>query len=75
MTTADFEAAVREYQSMVYSIACHFLRNPAVAEEIAQDVLLGLFEHRHAVAPGEHTVRWLRKATRRARSGEVAATR
>ncbi len=63
MTTDDFEAAVRAHQAMVYSIARHFFRNPAVAEEIAQDVFLQLFEHRGAVAPGEHAVRWLRRAT------------
>jgi RNA polymerase sigma-70 factor (ECF subfamily) len=84
MTTDDFEAAVQEHQAMVYSIARHFFRNPGVAEEIAQDVFLQLFEHRRAVSPGEHTLRWLRRATthrcidlarRRATHAEVAVDR
>ncbi len=62
MTTRDVEAAVREHQAMVYGIAWRFCRNPAVAEEIAQDVFLQLFEHREAIGAGEHALRWLRKA-------------
>lgn len=62
MTTRDVEAAVLEHQAMVYSIAWHFCRNPAVAEEVAQDVFLQLFEHRKAVGTGPHTARWLRRA-------------
>ena len=62
MTTGDVEAAVREHQAMVYGIAWRFCRNPAVAEEIAQDVFLQLFEHRGAIGTGEHALRWLRKA-------------
>jgi RNA polymerase sigma-70 factor (ECF subfamily) len=62
MTTEDVEAAVREHQSMVYGIAWHFCRNPALAEEVAQDVFLQLFEHRASISGGEHAVRWLRRA-------------
>jgi RNA polymerase sigma-70 factor (ECF subfamily) len=61
MTTAEFEATVRAHQGMVFSIACHFFGNAAMAEEIAQDVFLQLFEHRRSVAAGEHAVRWLRR--------------
>ncbi len=62
MTTADFEAALRAHQGMVYSIAYHFFRNAGVAEELAQDVFLQLYEHRQSVAAGDHAVRWLRRA-------------
>jgi RNA polymerase sigma-70 factor, ECF subfamily len=62
MTTADFEAAVRAHQGMVYSIAYHFFRNAGVAEELAQDVFLQLYEHRQSVAAGDHAVWWLRRA-------------
>jgi RNA polymerase sigma-70 factor, ECF subfamily len=63
MTKADFESAVREHQGMVYSIACNFFHNAAVAEEIAQDVFLQLFESRLSVEIGSHCVAWLRRST------------
>jgi RNA polymerase sigma-70 factor, ECF subfamily len=63
MTEAEFEATVLAHQGMVYGVACRFCRNPAVAEEIAQDVFLQLFERRDGVGAGEHATRWLRRAT------------
>jgi len=33
--TLDFEAVVREYQAMVFSLAYHFLRDQGIAEELA----------------------------------------
>ena len=39
-----FATIVREYQAMVYSIGWHFLRDRAVAEELAQDVFLKVRE-------------------------------
>ena len=38
-----FEELVREHQAMVFSMACRYLRNRALAEEIAQDVFLQLY--------------------------------
>jgi len=46
MTTAEFELIVRQHQGMVYSIAYNFFNNVAVAEEVAQDVFLQLYENR-----------------------------
>ena len=63
MTKADFESAVREHQGMVYSIACNFFPNAAIAEEIAQDVFLQLYESRLSVETGPHCVAWLRRST------------
>jgi RNA polymerase sigma-70 factor (ECF subfamily) len=63
MTKADFESAVREHQGMVYSIACNYFHNGAIAEEIAQDVFLQLFEKRLSVATGAHCAAWLRRST------------
>jgi RNA polymerase sigma-70 factor (ECF subfamily) len=63
MTKADFESAVREHQGMVYSIACNYFHNGAIAEEIAQDVFLQLFEKRLSVATGSHCAAWLRRST------------
>jgi len=63
MTKSDFESVVREHQKMVYSIACSFFHNAAIAEEVAQDVFLQLFENRNAVGVGTHCIAWLRRST------------
>jgi RNA polymerase sigma-70 factor (ECF subfamily) len=63
MTKSDFESVVREHQRMVYSIACNFFHNDAIAEEVAQDVFLQLFENHRAVQVGTHCVAWLRRST------------
>lgn len=59
----DFVDLVRRYQSMVYSIALHFLADRSAAEELAQDVFLQL----HAILPTleseDHVKFWLRKVT------------
>jgi RNA polymerase sigma-70 factor, ECF subfamily len=61
MTQGDFESAVREHQKMVYGIAYSFFHNAAIAEEVAQDVFLQLFERRSSVGVGSHCVAWLRR--------------
>jgi len=63
MTKADFESAVHEHQKMVYSIACNFFHNAAIAEEVAQDVFLQLYENRLSIDSGAHCVAWLRRST------------
>jgi RNA polymerase sigma-70 factor, ECF subfamily len=59
----DFAEIVREHQSMVFSIAWHFLRDRAAAEELAQDVFLQLHEHLGAMQSPQHMIYWLRKVT------------
>lgn len=61
----DFEALVRKHQAMVFSLAYHFTRNQAVAEELAQEVFLELYRHLDEVRGEEHAVYWLRKVTSR----------
>ncbi len=61
--TADFAALVREHQSMVFSLAHHFLRDRAAAEELAQDVFLQLYRHLDRMQSPEHVVFWLRRVT------------
>jgi RNA polymerase sigma-70 factor (ECF subfamily) len=63
VTKADFESVVREHQSMVYSIACSFFHNTAIAEEVAQDVFLQLYKDRRTIGVGSHCVAWLRRST------------
>jgi RNA polymerase sigma-70 factor (ECF subfamily) len=59
MTFAD---AVRSYQSMVFSIAYHFLRDRSTAEEVSQDVFLQLYRKFDELESDAHLVFWLRKA-------------
>jgi RNA polymerase sigma-70 factor (ECF subfamily) len=63
MTKSDFESVVREHQRMVYRIACNFFHNGAIAEELAQDVFLQLFEQHRSVQVGTHCIAWLRRST------------
>jgi RNA polymerase sigma-70 factor (ECF subfamily) len=63
MNRADFESIVREHQAMVYSIACNFFHNTALAEDIAQDVFLQLYNSRPAIDSRAHLVSWLRRTT------------
>src|SRR5262245_20624990 len=63
MTNADFESMVHQHQRMVFSIALNFFHNSAIAEEVAQEVFLQLYENRRAVGTGAHCIAWLRKST------------
>src|SRR6266545_3395461 len=58
-----FGDIVRANQSMVFSIAYHFLRNRAAAEEVAQDVFLRLYRSFGDLENETHVAFWLRKAT------------
>jgi RNA polymerase sigma-70 factor (ECF subfamily) len=58
-----FEELVREHQGMVFSMACRYLRNRALAEEIAQDVFLQLYRKLPSLESQDHVVRWLRWVT------------
>jgi RNA polymerase sigma-70 factor, ECF subfamily len=54
---------MREHQSMVFSIARRIVHDPSLAEEVAQDVFLELYEHLPSLASEEHVVHWLRRVT------------
>jgi len=58
-----FAELVREHQSMVFSIACHFLRDRSLAEEIAQDVFLQLYRNLESLESEAHVAFWLRRVT------------
>jgi RNA polymerase sigma-70 factor (ECF subfamily) len=60
-----FPEAVETHKAMVYSIAWHFLRDRAVAEELAQDVFLDLHRNWSSMQSAQHIVFWLRKVTSR----------
>lgn len=62
----DFAGIVAEHQAMVFSIGWHFLRNRAVAEEVAQDVFLQLHRSLDSIESPAHLTNWLRRvATQR----------
>ncbi len=48
---------------MVFSIARRIVRDPALAEEVAQDVFLELYGQLPSLASEEHVVHWLRRVT------------
>lgn len=58
-----FAEIVREHQSMVFSLALHFLRDRALAEELAQEVFLNLHQNLSAIQSPAHLTYWLRKVT------------
>jgi len=56
-----FEDIVKEHQSMVFSIAYHFLHDRSLADEAAQDVFLRLYQNLASIVSPQHLVFWLRK--------------
>jgi RNA polymerase sigma-70 factor (ECF subfamily) len=60
-----FGDIVRQHQAMVYSIAWHFLRDRTVAEDLAQDVFLGLHRNLAVIESPSHLTNWLRQAMTR----------
>lgn len=60
---SDFAGIVRCHQSMVFSIAQHFLADRSVAEELAQDVFLQLHANLPTLKSEAHVTFWLRKVT------------
>ena len=61
--SAAFAEIVRSHQAMVFSLAHHSLRNRAVAEELAQDVFLHLYQNLAALESPDHVKNWLRRVT------------
>jgi RNA polymerase sigma-70 factor (ECF subfamily) len=59
----DFAGLVKQHHAMVFSIGWHLLRDRAVAEELAQDVFLSLYQHLDELESPEHVLFWLRRVT------------
>src|SRR5260370_41226212 len=57
----SFASILRAQQSMVFSIAYHFLRDRSAAEEVAQDVFLQLHKRFDEFKSDAHVAFWLRK--------------
>jgi RNA polymerase sigma-70 factor (ECF subfamily) len=58
-----FAELVEKHKSMVYSIAYHCLHERGVAEELAQDVFLQLYQNINKIQSPNHLVFWLRRTT------------
>lgn len=58
---AAFAELVREHQAMVYSLARYFLRDAAIAEDVAQEVFLHLYQNLASIESPKHLKFWLRK--------------
>lgn len=58
-----FAELVREHQGMVFSIAYHFLRDRALAEDLAQEVFLELHQGLDRIESPTHLTYWLRRVT------------
>lgn len=80
-TVLSLDALMRQHQSMVFSLAYHFLHNRDTAEEVAQEVFLSLHRNLRSIQSPAHAAFWLRKVTvqraidegrRRARRPQVA---
>lgn len=56
-----FASVLRAQQSMVFSIAYHFLRDRSAAEEVAQDVFLQLHRRFDELKSDQHVSFWLRR--------------
>ncbi|MCU1295337.1 MAG: polymerase, sigma-24 subunit, subfamily [Bryobacterales bacterium] len=52
-----------EYQSLVFSVAYHFLQASALAEEISQDIFLDLYRNLAKIESAAHLLFWLRRST------------
>jgi len=60
---AAFADLVREHQAMIISIARHFFRDRTLAEDLAQEVFLHLYQNLASIESPAHLKFWLRRVT------------
>ena len=56
-----FAEIVTEHQGMVFSIGWHYLQDRSLAEDVAQEVFLELYQKLKAIQSPAHLTHWLRK--------------
>jgi RNA polymerase sigma-70 factor, ECF subfamily len=61
--TSAFAELVRDRQSMVFSICWHYLQDRTLAEDVAQEVFLELYQRLSTLESCEHVIYWLRRVT------------
>ncbi len=59
LTNAQFTQAVRDHADTVYRIALNYLRDPAAAEDVSQEVFLRLLRSRGDFQSPAHLKNWL----------------
>ena len=63
MERTQFNAAVKQFQNMVYRTALHTLGNPQDADDAVQEVFFRLFREKKLCEGEEHLRRWLLRVT------------
>jgi RNA polymerase sigma-70 factor, ECF subfamily len=58
-----FAELVSGHQAMVFSIALHYLQDRSLAEDVAQEVFLELYQNLGAIESPSHLVYWLRRVS------------
>lgn len=58
-----FADLVREHQGMVFSIAYHYLQDRSLAEDLAQEVFLEMYQSLAKIQSPAHLTYWLRRVT------------
>src|ERR1051326_8319113 len=61
--SAAFAELVREHQGTVFSIAYHYLQDRSLAEDLAQEVFLELYQNLGRIQSAAHLTFWLRRVT------------
>ena len=61
--SSAFATLVREHQGMVFSIAYHYLQDRSLAEDLAQEVFLELYQRLDRIQSPAHLTFWLRRVT------------
>jgi len=61
--SAAFAELVREHQAMVFSIAYHYVQDRSLAEDLAQEVFLELYQSLDRIHSPAHLTFWLRRVT------------
>lgn len=56
-----FADLVRTHQAMVFSIGWHFLADRGLAEDLAQEVFLQLYQNLSSIQSASHLTHWLRR--------------
>jgi len=60
-TGCEFRELVRQHQATVFSIALHYLRDRAAAEDVAQEVFFSLHRNLDRIETPSHAAAWLRR--------------
>jgi RNA polymerase sigma-70 factor (ECF subfamily) len=58
-----FAAIVQAHQAMVFSIGWHYLQDRSLAEDMAQEVFLELYQRLNQIESAAHLTNWLRRVT------------